>query len=207
MLKLTSRKLVPQEIPQRVSSSFRPRAARLAALAAVFCLAAAWAAEGEPRFNDSNELIRPEGYREWVFVGASLAMSYDEDKGDENKGEPEQPMFHNIYLHPAAYREYKSKGTYPEGTILVMEVLTAGSQSSINRQGQFEDKLVGVEAAVKDSTRFKESWAYFSFSNDQGPLKTKTKAFAKERCWSCHSEHAATDNVFSQFYPVLRKSE
>ena len=40
-----------------------------------------------------------------------------------------------------------------------------------------------------------------------GTSKEKAKAFPKQRCWSCHSEQAATDNVFSQFYPVLRKSE
>jgi hypothetical protein len=154
-------------------------------------------APDEPRFTAGNELIRPEGYREWIFVGASLGMSYEE--------KPKEARFHNIYLHPAAYREYKKTGRFPERTILVGETLTAASQASINRQGQFEDRFVGLEAAVKDSTRFPESWAYFSFTRRGQPLAATTKAFPKKDCWNCHREHAATDNVFTQFYPVLRK--
>ena len=157
------------------------------------------AADRAPRFNQDNELVRPVGYREWIFIGASLGMSYD-----ENAEKKRDPKFHNLYINPAAYREYKETGRFPEKTILVMEVLSAGSHSSINRQGHFEDRFQGIEAAVKDSSRFAESWAYFNFIREDGTAADTAKAFPKERCWSCHSEHAATDNVFTQFYPVLR---
>ena len=84
----------------------------------------------------------------------------------------------------------------------MMEVYSAGSRASINRQGRFSDGFLRVEAAVKDSGRFPEGWAYFDFG---GPMpREQAKAFPKERCWSCHNEHAATDNVFTQFYPLLR---
>jgi hypothetical protein len=172
------------------------------------CLAVlAWAAlvaspaepPDEPRFTAENELIRPEGYREWIFVGASLGMSYNEKV-------PKQPTFHNVYLHPRAYREFVRTGKFPERTILAMEVLTPGSQASINRQGQFEDRSLGVEAAVKDPSRFAEGWAYFNFIRP-GQLPALTaKAFPKEACWDCHHKHGETDNVFTQFYPVLRRN-
>ncbi len=152
----------------------------------------------EPRFTSQNELLRPENYREWIFAGASLGMSYS-DKPRE------RPTFHNVYLHPRAYQEYKRSGRFPERTILAMEVLTPGSQASINRQGQFEDRSLGVEAAVKDSSRFPEGWAYFNFIGPGGRALPTAKAFAKEACWNCHQEHGQTDNVFTQFYPVLRR--
>jgi hypothetical protein len=170
---------------------------------AVFAAAVLAPAAGpeEPRFTEGKELVRPEGYREWVFVGSSLGLSYSE-------GEPRRdPRFHNIYLKPAAYQQFRTTGEYPEGTILVMEIATAASQVSINRRGQFQDNFVGIEAAVKDSSRFAEKWAYFSFIAEDGSAKQTAKAFPKEACWSCHNEHAATDNVFSQFYPVLRHAE
>ena len=168
------------------------------------CLALSTIAESnsEPRFTAKNDLIRPEGYREWVFVGASLGMSYDEDSGKQSHS-----RFHNVYLHPDAYQHFKKTGGFPEKTILAMEVFTPGSQASINRQGSFEDRSVGLEAAVKDSSRFDESWAYFSFTESEGKLKTSATAFAKDRCWSCHNEHAANGNVFTQFYPVLREAQ
>ena len=159
------------------------------------------AADLGPRFKADGELSQPQGYREWIFIGATLGMSYD-----ENEATRKHPKFHNLYINPAAYHEYRRSGRFPEKTIIVMEVLTAVSQSSINRQGHFEDRLLGVEAAVKDSSRFHEAWAYFSFTAEDGSRKETARAFPKQRCWSCHSEHAATDNVFTQFYPVLRQA-
>ena len=164
--------------------------------------AALQAQTADPRYTDDNQLLRPEGFREWVFVGASLAMSYDAEQAAE-----EHPTFHNIYINPESYREYKKTGRFPERTILAMEVFTPGSHSSINRRGQFQERSVGLEAAVKDSARFAESWAYFSFDLPAGKRADRAKAFPKSECWACHDEHAATDNVFTQFYPLLRLAE
>ncbi|MFQ5739924.1 MAG: hypothetical protein ACE5JX_13020 [Acidobacteriota bacterium] len=36
-------------------------------------------------------------------------------------------------------------------------------------------------------------------------LKAAAGAFAKSQCYNCHHEHGAADNVFSQFYPILRR--
>lgn len=161
---------------------------------------AVFAQEHGPSYTGDNELIRPEGYHEWVFIGATLGMSYE-----PNEARRKDPKFHNLYINPASYHEYKKTGRFPERTIFVMEVLTAGSHSSINKQGNFQDKVLGIEVALKDSSRFKESWAYFNFIRDDGSAADSVKAFPKERCWACHNEHAETDNVFTQFYPVLRR--
>ena len=170
---------------------------------ALLAAAALQAQTLDPRFTDDNQLLRPNDFREWVFVGSSLAMSYDKEASTEE----EHPTFHNIYINPESYREHKTTGRFPERTILAMELFTPGSQESINRRGHFEDRSVGLEAAVKDSARFAESWAYFSFDLPDGKRADSAKAFPKAQCWSCHDEHAASDNVFTQFYPVLRKAE
>jgi len=151
----------------------------------------------QPRFDDQNRLLTPEGYREWPLVGASLGMSYNEPEVSKAKQE-----FHHVYLNPEAYRDYRETGKFPETTMLVMEVYAPKGRSSINRQGQFADKLLRVEAAVKDSSRFEESWAYFDFGPPK--LKAASEAFPAKSCWACHNEHAATDNVFTQFYGPLR---
>ncbi len=54
--------------------------------------------------------------------------------------------------------------------------------------------------AVKDSERFEETWGYVSFGDGE-----TAAPFPKEQCYDCHAEHAATDNVFTQFYPILRR--
>jgi hypothetical protein len=164
-------------------------------------LAAPAAGPEEPRFDSEKQLVRPEGYREWVFVGSSLGMSYSEDAPSR------EARFHNVYVKPAAYRHFQETGKFLDGTILVMEVLTAASHESINRHGQFQGRFVGIEAAVKDSSRFAEKWAYFSFIAKDGSPKPLAKAFPQDACWSCHNDHGATDNVFTQFYPMLRQGE
>jgi hypothetical protein len=38
-------------------------------------------------------------------------------------------------------------------------------------------------------------------------MKPAAAAFPKETCFNCHAEHGATDNVFTQFYPILQRGE
>jgi len=161
--------------------------------------AASEAQLGQPRFFEGNQLMRPAGYREWVFVGSSLGMSYTEEK---NEG---TPNFTNIYIQPETYRQFAATGKFPDRTLLVMEIVSAGNRASINKQGQFEDRFVGIEAAVKDEKRFSEKWAYFSFIGPHGEALAQAKPFPKEACWKCHHDHGAADNVFVQFYPALRE--
>lgn len=168
----------------------------------------------QPAYDEKGSLVRPEGYREWIYVGSSLGLSYS--RPDENATGP--GMFHHIYIQPEAYKHYAATGEFPEKTMLVMENYSAGSKESNptgeltndkkefqNLNGHFEDQRVGVEVALKDSERFEESWAYFNFSTRAGLLPA-AKAFPKAMCWDCHQQHAAVDNVFVQFYPVLRES-
>ena len=59
--------------------------------------------------------------------------------------------------------------------------------------------IVSVEAAVKDERRFPQKWAYFGF----GRGDKATAAPATSSCNSCHSQNAAVENTFVQFYPTL----
>ena len=150
-----------------------------------------------------DQLLRPTNYREWMFVGSSIGMGYQEAARPESE-KPQQ--FHNIYIQPEAYRSYVSTGKFPDKTILVMEVISPGTNASINKQGKFEDKFVGIEVTVKDESKTPEKWAYYNFIGSGGQALPQAKAFAKDACWSCHNQHAAVDNVFLQFYPVLREA-
>jgi hypothetical protein len=155
----------------------------------------------QPRFADGNQLARPEGFRQWMFVGSNLNMGYTEGPA------PTESRFHNIYIQPEAYRQFAATGKFPDKTVLVMEVIAAGTNASINKKGQFEDKSLGIEVALKDEKRFAEKWAYFNFIGSGGAPLAQAKPFAKESCWKCHNEHGAADNVFVQFYPVLREAK
>lgn len=167
----------------------------------------------KPAYDDSGALLLPTGFRKWVFVGSSLGLSYSGEERPATK-----QIFHHIYIQPEAYDVYVETGKFPEKTMLVMENYSAGSKENNTAKGvvegksefgtlhgHFEDKHLGLEVALKDSETFEDGWAYFNFSM-RGELKPSAKAFPKAACWNCHSEHAADDNVFIQYYPVLRES-
>lgn len=152
-----------------------------------------------PVIHADDTLQRPEGYRRWMFVGASLGMGYNEDANPDRV-----ERYHNIYIQPWAYDAYVEEGIFPDGAMLVMEILDPAFRESINRQGSFEGDFFGVEVAVKSAAHFADGWAYFNFLESPGVPKERAAAIESTRCFTCHQENGAVDNVFVQFYPALR---
>jgi cytochrome P460 len=164
-----------------------------------------------PAFEGKTTLLRPVNYREWVFVGSSLGLAYAANPPAANAPATGGmgAMYHNVYITPYAYREFAKTGKFPEGTMLAMELLSADTKREPGLQGSYEKEFIGLEVSVKDSTRFESGWAYFNFSNGMGSsYREKADPFpASAGCVSCHKQNAETDNVFTQFYPVLRAAK
>ena len=155
------------------------------------------------KFNEKGELIKPEGYREWIFVGTPVTPN------DMNNGAAPFPEFHHVYIDPVSYKHYKDTGKFREGTILVKELVSVGSKSAVSGNGYFQGDFIGLEATIKDSKMFSKepgNWAYFSFSKPDHtlPVNDTATAFPAAACNACHDEAAAEDWVFTQYYPVLR---
>jgi len=159
----------------------------------------------KPGFTSSGELKRPEGYREWVYVGTPVTPN------DMNGGKAPFPEFHAVYIHPDDYAHYRRTGKFQNGTILVKELISVGSKQAVSGKGYFMGDFLGLEATVKDSRRFGSepgNWAYFSFSTpDHKSLNPTAKAFPADACNACHQASAADDWVFTQYYPVLRSAK
>src|SRR4051794_12545280 len=151
------------------------------------------------RFEGKDTLLRPDGYREWVFVGSSLGLRYE-----EGKKQPGQLEYKNVYIDPAAYRAYRQTGAFPQGTVLVLETAAGEEKKEPGLRGSFQKEFTGLSAAVKDKDHFPDGWAYFSFSDGPGKTKAKARPAKKAACYDCHRQKGAEDNVFTQFYPVLR---
>ena len=150
------------------------------------------------RFEGSS-LVAPAGYDEWPLVGASLGLSYSPDALAASSSQ----TFHRVYLNPSSYRAFLKTGRFPEGSTFVLELYEPAEMLSLPaRAGKYEGRRVAVEASVKDTQRF-GGWGYFGLNN--GRARTAT-AFDPSRCQACHVKHAATDSVFTQFYPRLRQA-
>jgi hypothetical protein len=150
-----------------------------------------------PQYDASGALIRPKNFETWVFVGSSTGLTYEPGI---SKGTGE---FHDVYIRPESYREYVRTGRFPEKTMFVLALYPPEDKVSPAKGGYFEGNLVGMAASVKDHQHSSDGWAYFNFA-EGGRLKDTATASPKSACFACHKQHAADDNVFVQFYPILR---
>ena len=87
-------------------------------------------------------------------------------------------------------------GTWPDGTMFVLEVRESASKVPINNAGRVQGEISGVEAEVKTAGK----WTFFELSRG---AKTAKPIAATASCYSCHNQNGAVDNTFVQFYPTL----
>jgi Cytochrome P460 len=142
-----------------------------------------------------DKLQFPIDYRQWVYLTSGFDMSY------RKFGAADHHMFDNVFVEPAAYKAFLATGTWPDKTQLVLEIRGAEGKGSINETGNFQGvNVMGVEVHVKDSKKFPGGWAFFAFGDGKSAA---TMLPTEAECYACHSQHAAVDTTFVQFYPTL----
>ena len=162
---------------------------------------------GAATFNPQDELVLPEGFREWIFIGAPLTPH------GLNNGKAGFPEYHHVYVNPDAFAVYQRTGEFPDGTVIAKELVLLqkgdykdGSKDAPSGRGYFAGEVQGMDVMVKDSKRFKgtNGWGFFNFGHHAPPYQKAAQAAPAANCASCHSANAGKDMVFKTFYPVLR---
>ena len=149
-----------------------------------------------PQYVNGTDLVRPPNYREWIFIGAGIGMTYD-----QTVKENPSPTFTNVFVNPSAYRGFMDTGRWPNGSVFVLEFRRSQTEAPPNTNGRFQTDLVSLEAEVKDS-RFPDGWAFYNFRGSPEsapPLAGKDVA----SCVECHTKQTAVERTFVQFYPTL----
>ena len=142
------------------------------------------------QYTKDGEMALPKNYREWVFLSSGIGMTYASTGGGS-------PNFENVFVNPAAYQAFLKTGTWPDKTVLILEVRRSDTKVSINKDGRVQTEVAAIEAHVKDSAR--GGWAFYGFGkSDIAKLIPKTAD-----CYSCHQQSGAVDTTFVQFYPTL----
>jgi len=152
------------------------------------------AAEHGPNYTANGELKMPERYREWIFLTSGVDMSYSPSAAMAGHS-----TFDNVFVNPSSYKSFLEMGTWPDKTMLVLEVRGAEGASSINRRGHTQSQeIMGMEVHVKDA-KLEGGWGFYEFDGPGSAKIVKRPA----SCYECHESHAAVDTTFVQFYPTL----
>jgi hypothetical protein len=153
------------------------------------------APKAAPEYTSDSQLKFPANYREWIYLTSGIDMNYNPGANTASHS-----MFDNVFVNPESYKSFLETGTWPDKTMLVLEVRGAQSKGSINKSGHYQGSdVMGLEVHVKDESRLPGKWGFFGFENEvSGKLVPAGAA-----CYSCHEQHAAVDTTFVQFYPTL----
>jgi len=142
----------------------------------------------------------PTNYRtEWAFLGTWAVNS----KEEEPRGAAE---FHNVYTQPETIAAYKKTGKFPDGAVLVKELLKARTGPMSTGTISWGNKIEGWFVMIKDTQGryprnklWGDSWGWALFDAEG---KVTTKDYTAE-CIPCHTPARSTDWVYVQGYPSL----
>jgi hypothetical protein len=195
-------------------------AAGIAAMVAVVASGqiALVAADGELRAEaivDTNgNLHVPNAYRTtYEFLG-TWAVAVDQGQGSQE--------LHVVYASPGAITAYRGDGHFPDGTVLVKEVHFAATGQMTTGTVSHADKLRGWFVMVRDSRgRYPDNnmwgdgwgWGWFDAANPSTPSRTlplpgggtAASLDYRENCKSCHLPAQATDWIYVDGYPPLKR--
>ena len=158
---------------------------------APLCLALALVGAAYAASPEKSSVAYPTGFRKWPFVKSMVIYS---DK---------HPLFaqfggmHHVYANAEAMRALVKGGTFPDGSVLVFDLLEAKDENGAWVEGS--RKLIGV--MEKDRARFKTTggWGFEGFKGDSQSERLVTDATAQ--CFGCHQQQKDNDFVFSGYRP------
>jgi len=163
---------------------------------------------GGAQYTPDGKMKLPTGYRAWVFIGSPLTPNA------LNGGKASFPEFHNVYVEKSNFEAYLKTGTFPEGTVLVKELVLLekptfpdGSQQAPSGRGYFDGAFNGMDVSVKDTKKYAKTngWGYFTFGHHAEPYEATAAESSAAECAGCHLANVAkTDMTYVQFYPVLQ---
>jgi hypothetical protein len=135
-----------------------------------------------------DEIPFPVDYRSWAVAKTALV-------GPQSPAFATEAGIHHIYANAKGLEGYET-GKFPDGSILVYELLETKEASGVTTEGAVKR----LDVMVKDSQRFKEGngWDFASFrdgSRTGGTVPPERKA----GCVRCHGQKKDHDSVFSDF--------
>jgi hypothetical protein len=150
----------------------------------------------------SGNLHVPDSYRTTYQVLGAWAVGADQGQGAK--------QLHVVYASPGAVAGYRKDGRFSDGTVLVKEVFEAHTAPMTTGNVSSAGTLKGWFVMVKDSKgRYPGNqlwgdgwgWSWFDAANAAKTTSTDYRA----DCRGCHVPAQASDWIYVDGYPPLRK--
>jgi len=141
---------------------------------------------------------------DWAVLGTWVVAG-----GEEVDGVAGAAGLHVVYTQPGVIEQYRKTGTFPNGAVLVKELLKAETGAMTTGVVSRATEIEGWFVMVKDTNnRFPDNklwgdgwgWAFFGPDN---PSVTTTQDY-KAECLECHVPAKGTDWIYTKGYPPLR---
>ena len=150
----------------------------------------------------SGNLHVPDDYRtSYDFLGTWAVA------GDQGQGAKE---LHSVYASPGAISAYRSKGNFPDGSVLVKEVYAASTGQMTTGTVSHSETLKGWFVMIKDdhgrhpeNKLWGDGWGWSWFDEANRSMTTSTDY--KVNCRACHVPARITDWIYVGGYPSLKQ--
>ncbi len=160
----------------------------------------------------SGNISLPENLRrDWAFLGTWSIAKEDVETSSAASGHGAAGL-HNVYTQRATIDYFRETGKFPDGAVIVKELLTAVTDSMTTGTASRGTEVEGWFVMVKDTQgRFEsnplwgDGWGWSLFNADQ-PDSTVTTNY-KTECIGCHIPARKDDWIYLNGYPVLEASE
>ena len=153
-----------------------------------------------PYVDSEGNITRPTDFREkWTYLGSWI---HPDDK---------KSGFHNVYTEPGVAEKYQATGKFPDGAVLVKEVLSEEAQDMTTGKGVLHAKdtvlwfvmVKDEKGRFQDNPKWGDGWGWALYYAD-APSKDVATNYKKD-CLGCHVPVKQTDWVYIYGYPVLNK--
>lgn len=166
----------------------------------------------ETLVDESGNISLPQNLRrDWTFLGTWSIAEEDVETSSEASGHGAAGL-HNVYTQRAAIDYFRDTGMFPDGAVVIKELLKADTASMTTGTVSRGTEVEGWFVMVKDTQgRFPsnplwgDGWGWSLFNADQ-PDATVTRNY-KTECIGCHIPARKDDWIYLSGYPVLEPTK
>lgn len=154
-----------------------------------------------PFVDHKGNISFPYGFKSWQHLGSWAVIG--EERGESS--------LHNVYASEGAAEAYIATGKFPDGTVLVKDVVSASNAEHTTGNAYWAEKPAVRFVMIKDNVgRFSnnalwgDGWGWALFQGDD--TKNQVATGYRDDCLGCHVPAKQNDWVYVYGYPALGES-